>query len=663
MKLIKCYISSFGKFKDFSYSFKDGLNTILADNGWGKSTFACFLKSMFYGLNGTGKHSITENERRKFKPWNSIEKFGGSLEFSYKDRNFKIERFFGNKESEDSLKLFDLDNGKEVDSSNLGARIFGLDENGFLSTVYLNQGDFKSVSNASITAKFNSNATPEDADDFTKAVALLEKKAKDYKAQRGDSGFISQIDREIIENSKTLQSAIKAQETADLIKKDLQNLTARKEELEKENLKLKQLSKLESKKEAIKLKRKNYQEALAEKERLFKQKESANFVLNGNRVNRELLKNAEESIVNLDKQTERATLLKEWIAKEESAKKPVKSFFSLFYLFIILAFTCLVAGAVCFAFSQIILGVSLSVLLCAFVIIGFLLKGKKQTSQPVADTKEQEYLSAIDQINKTKLALDSFLSHFNLSDGNYRQKLQVLEQAENLMLELDVKIKENTFKLSEIEKDSEISLENSEEICNNINVEKALEKNEIDLDNVKKLCLEKENSLKFYVDLYSEIPEILSQETRLKEELEQAKERYKTIEKTLKFLKEADENLKKQYRAPLEESFNKFISLTEGSPDFNAEIDVDFNVSVMGKGAMRSKDYFSEGYKDLLEICKRFALIDVFFSDEKPFVILDDPFCNLDQEKATRSVNLLEKLSQSFQIIYFICHSSRGKSE
>ena len=50
MKLLKCYIQNFGKLQNFSYDFQDGLNTIKQDNGFGKTTFATFIKSMFYGL-------------------------------------------------------------------------------------------------------------------------------------------------------------------------------------------------------------------------------------------------------------------------------------------------------------------------------------------------------------------------------------------------------------------------------------------------------------------------------------------------------------------------------------------------------------------------------------------------------------------------------------
>ncbi len=62
----------------------------------------------------------------------------------------------------------------------------------------------------------------------------------------------------------------------------------------------------------------------------------------------------------------------------------------------------------------------------------------------------------------------------------------------------------------------------------------------------------------------------------------------------------------------------------------------------------------------MFEICKRFALIDVLFKDEKPFMILDDPFTDLDDEKVKKSLNLLKTLSEEYQVLYLVCHDSRA---
>ena len=47
------------------------------------------------------------------------------------------------------------------------------------------------------------------------------------------------------------------------------------------------------------------------------------------------------------------------------------------------------------------------------------------------------------------------------------------------------------------------------------------------------------------------------------------------------------------------------------------------------------------------------------YPGEKPFLILDDPFVNLDDEKLARGRRLLAVLSQDYQVIYFTCHGSR----
>ena len=43
----------------------------------------------------------------------------------------------------------------------------------------------------------------------------------------------------------------------------------------------------------------------------------------------------------------------------------------------------------------------------------------------------------------------------------------------------------------------------------------------------------------------------------------------------------------------------------------NAQIDIDLNVSIQESDGIKVADYYSKGYQNLIEICKRFALTDV----------------------------------------------------
>ena len=106
MKLLSSHVENFGKLSDFSYVFEEGLNVFLAENGWGKSTLAAFLKVMFYGFEGENRRNEDGNERLRFRPWGGGT-YGGALTFSSGDRVYRMHRSFGARKKEDVFLLFD----------------------------------------------------------------------------------------------------------------------------------------------------------------------------------------------------------------------------------------------------------------------------------------------------------------------------------------------------------------------------------------------------------------------------------------------------------------------------------------------------------------------------------------------------------------------------
>ena len=85
----------------------------------------------------------------------------------------------------------------------------------------------------------------------------------------------------------------------------------------------------------------------------------------------------------------------------------------------------------------------------------------------------------------------------------------------------------------------------------------------------------------------------------------------------------------------------------------------DLDVQLERQGQARELGYFSAGQTDAVMLCMRLALVDALFAGEKPFVILDDPFVNLDDEHTAQALELLQTLAQERQIIYLVCNSSR----
>ena len=225
MKLIRCYIENFGKIKEFSYEFKDGLNIVNEQNGWGKTTFATFIKAMFYGLEYTTRRSLDKNERKKFLPWQGG-KFGGNLEFEINGNIYKIERFFGAKEKDDTFKLYNQKTHlKSKDySENIGEEIFKIDKASFERSTYIPQENIQVEINDSISAKLsNILESNNDIESSDGAIKILDDKIKEYK-KKGDKGKIYDTADKIRELMTKLEHSKSDEEKLSLLKNKISEI-------------------------------------------------------------------------------------------------------------------------------------------------------------------------------------------------------------------------------------------------------------------------------------------------------------------------------------------------------------------------------------------------------------------------------------------------------
>ena len=159
----------------------------------------------------------------------------------------------------------------------------------------------------------------------------------------------------------------------------------------------------------------------------------------------------------------------------------------------------------------------------------------------------------------------------------------------------------------------------------------------------------------------------VQQTAQLREELELWQERKHAdrkksdlLDDTLDFLEQAKENLSGNYLGPIRRSFAEYLEKLWQDQPGQALVTPDLDVLLERYGAARELGYFSAGQTDMVMLGMRFALVDALFSGEKPFVILDDPFVNLDDAHMPRALELLQSLAQDRQIIYLTCSGSRA---
>ena len=130
------------------------------------------------------------------------------------------------------------------------------------------------------------------------------------------------------------------------------------------------------------------------------------------------------------------------------------------------------------------------------------------------------------------------------------------------------------------------------------------------------------------------------------------------LDDTMDFLQRAKDSLSGNYMGPIQQSFRSYLTAL-GREDEKFLMTPDLDIQLERQGQSRELGYFSAGQADLVMLCMRFALVDALFTGEKPVVILDDPFVNLDDRHTEEALALLKELAKERQILYLTCNSSR----
>lgn len=221
MKFISCHIENFGILHNYDIDLSDGANIICEENGWGKSTFAAFVRAMFYGLDGKGKKSIEANERMRYKPWQGGV-FGGSITFEAGGRKYTLNRVFGDKTDELELRDTDTNLISTDYTENIGEELFKIDRESFSRTMFIGQNDCATRQTDDINAKIGNLAdNTNDINNYEKAAEKLKNMLNAMSATRS-TGSIAKRKSLITETERKISAGGGIADSIDRIQDMLQ---------------------------------------------------------------------------------------------------------------------------------------------------------------------------------------------------------------------------------------------------------------------------------------------------------------------------------------------------------------------------------------------------------------------------------------------------------
>ena len=755
MRLLNCQIENFGKLHELSLNFQDGLNVFLRENGFGKSTLAAFIRVMFYGLSGERKAQDSDNERKKYRPWQGGS-FGGSLCFALDDgKSYRITRHFGERKGQDQFMLYDAETNlpSKDYSERIGEELFHIDETSFRRTCFIGQQALETGVTSEINARIgNVSEDPEDMNRYAEVIGQLKDEINALSpARRTGAIFKKRLELEELKagcagREAEEQQAVDGAAALHQARETRQRLQS---VLESTNRRLVQQSQQQ---DAIR-DRMEYDRLCAARSesvtRLLEQErrylgESFDELSGEQRaqqLQRELrrlqetfrsglpseMRGAEKRLGRIAWLADRIAGLEQQGERRRRKASPQKSAQQArAFVGLLLSLLLLLLGVYCLLhFSGNILP---GVVLLGLAALALLLSIGRFVRSTGAKSEDQERMAAMQNMSvefeRLNQELNRFLARFYPEmdysaatddrvvaegddasdediDRRHPNRAALLRRLGTDMLAYSrlTDIRTSAIELSKRQQ-AQAAFEQSHDMEPLRAIRRPAEAAESlaalsqqmqtlraqmeELDaRIQQLSSQQETSERRLAELY----EMERHAQQALEELAAMEQRYHLLTLVRDHLTKARNDFTKQYMDPMMDAFTKYYRILTNASDATLattpggtmpettspmsapagsaalvssqapipfRMDADFNVHLLAEGEERNTELLSAGYRNLVELARRMAFIDAMYEEEKPFILLDDPFINLDPPKVEGGMRFLEAIARDHQVLLYL---------
>ncbi len=616
MKIVSVNVVAFGKLSNVNINFDDGINLLQQSNGFGKSTLCAFVRAMLYGLNYSYKttEGVRANDVTRYMPWDSTQKFGGSMQICHEGKNYRIERFFGNTARAESLQVVDLSTGKQLDIANVGEHFLGLTVESYDRSTYLPQEYVEIASNENFDAKL-ANLVQDSAQNYDAIQAKLRNYKRAFKLERGNGGTIYTLEREVF---------------------DLQNALRQAQNDAHERVRMtKQLNEVESQLQSLQKEQASLQTTVDQlQQQLYQSKPTSADVELARKIDDLDGKiSAVPTTVEEDYKTFNQQLL-----QKDALEKTLKSLASTKKIFVVssvvaLLFAVIMALLQNFALAATGVGVLVAIVVTAVCVSKI---NAKNVGGKIEEIDNQLTTTVSKYINPNGKTLQQLKDEFWAYLNDYQTNVNVRK----------------ALGTRPIIKDDQTQ------------IEAKLQQAKLRMQNV---ALQQQNLVKTQHQLTFTLAQPVASTVEIAEELQakqqllqQAKHKYDVADKTAEILAQAKESLSSAYLPELCSRTEKLLNVvTNGS--YKVVTDRTFAISLQQNGQTKPLSAFSRGIREITLLCFRVALSQLLYGKDIPLLIVDDAFVNFDEQNFARATDLLKQLSQTTQLIYFTCHNRTGK--
>ncbi len=668
MKLERCEVKRFRKLKNFKAEFAAGLNVVKGPNEAGKSTLVEALGVGFFETPQSLNHEVQEKTT-----WGSDKKFEVSLELADGTGSWKLSKDFEKGE----VKLEKVGSAEKWDAASeiegvLSSRLGLAKKELFWATAFIRQGELALVSeNPQIWRQKLEEAITGGREEVL-AQRIAEKMAAKiaYFGEQGELGTAHQYKKEIEYQLNVVSEEVKnlLSNRSDLaeIEKTFMEVSRQAEDL---RIRIERGRHPGNSKEELVLVEEKFHDLTARLREVEHSEKTIQRLREDAALEGDVLR---EDFSRLDEIEARLRYLES--KRQEvgplTAEPPKLPTPVPFLVGLGITIACLIAAFV--AQKTFWVGVGLGAAWSAFSGLAFMRKfresAQKEWQYKNSSGKRDELMS---DLEKTQRELNELFARYRVTSTNeLREKFetsrdrarQIKEETmryENWLSdrtrgELEEELKATSRRLSELR-------ENPLEVFDPVAPE------ELEVMGEKLAALEEErrhmetarNAIARHLEQTEDGVELkVALEERLEEEnkkITEIEHKLKVCQKTLELWEEAHKKVLVEATNVLDTEVSKHLSeITDGRYS-QARFDkqnLNFEVfSEEKKDFVNPHKVLSAGVRDQLYLSARLALLKFIFPDQKPLVILDEPFANFDPQRRQKAGELLVKLASEYQIL------------